>query len=78
MLVRATKHADIDYGALSAHLFRCMFSRLSLSLLGLTFQSLLVDLERMFKTLFVMSCCHQEGLCCSGNHLKDCLPGLKQ
>ena len=34
MLVRTTKHVDIDYGALSAHLFRCMFIRLSLSLIG--------------------------------------------
>ena len=28
MLVRTTKHEDVDYGALSAHLFRCMFSRI--------------------------------------------------
>ena len=34
MLVRTTKHADIDYEALSAHLFRLMFSRLPLSSLG--------------------------------------------
>ena len=57
MLVHTTtcKHVDIDNGALSAHLFRCMFSRMPLSSLGLTFKSLLVDLERIYKTLLVMS-----------------------
>ena len=57
ILVHTTtcKHVDMDNGALSAHLFRCMFSRMPLSSLGLTFKSLLVDLERIYKTLLVMS-----------------------
>ena len=51
MLVRTTKQADIhvDYGALSAHLFRCMFSRCR------SLPSVTVNGFGIYKRLLVMS-----------------------
>ena len=57
MLVRTTKHEDVDYGALSAHLFRCMFSRIpSVTISGFGGTSF-VDQSCYFSLLFVMLSC---------------------
>ena len=54
MLVRTTKHEDVDYSALSAHLFRCLFSRIpSVTISGFGGTSF-VDQSCYFSLLFVM------------------------